>query len=115
MEFLARTEIVLLDKTGTLTHGGPAISKIETCEEVSESRILKFAASLDQFSLHIVAKTIVDAARSRGIQLLSATEVVEDHGHGIKGLVEGQVIEVGQIQEGRTARRGGKTYLAGNR
>jgi len=97
LELLARTEIVLLDKTGTLTRGGPAISAIATKPDVTDAEILRLAASLDQFSPHIVATAIVNAARARGIDLENATQVAEDHGRGIKGVVGGHLIEVGQI------------------
>ncbi len=97
LELLARTEVVLLDKTGTLTHGGPAISAIESMPEIDEIEILRLAASLDQFSPHIVAKAIVNAARVRGIELSQATAILEDHGHGISGVINGKKIEVGQI------------------
>ncbi len=99
LELLARTEIVLLDKTGTLTHGGPAISSIATKPGVEENEVLELAASLDQFSPHIVAKAIVSAARARDLKLRSSTQVVEDHGHGISGVVDGRLVEVGQINE----------------
>ncbi len=97
LELLARTQVVLLDKTGTLTHGGPAISEIETAPRLERKEILRLAASLDQFSPHIVAKAIVTAAQSEKVPLVNATNVVEDHGHGIIGVVDGRSIEVGQI------------------
>ena len=101
LELLARAEVVLLDKTGTLTHGGPAISEIVTAPGIEKNEILRLAASLDQFSPHIVAKAIVTAARSQGLTLETATEVSENHGYGIVGVVDGKSIEVGQIDEER--------------
>ena len=99
LELLARTEIVLLDKTGTLTHGGPAISAIETSPDLSSDEVLQFAASLDQYSSHIVGKAIVSAAKSNEIVLLPASEVLENHGHGISGVINGKRITVGQLGE----------------
>lgn len=97
LELLARAEIVLLDKTGTLTHGGPAISEIQTALGISEDTILHFAASLDQYSPHIVAKAIVSTSRNRGIDLDSASDIYEEHGHGISGVIGAKKITVGQI------------------
>ena len=59
LELLAQTETVLLDKTGTLTHGGPAITEVNTAPGLSDDQLLQVAASVDQFSPHIVAKALV--------------------------------------------------------
>ena len=101
LELLARTEIVLLDKTGTLTHGGPAISAIQTREGIHEDEVLQLAASLDQYSPHIVAKALVTAARNKGMELDSATDIHEDHGHAITGTISHHTITVGQIESER--------------
>jgi len=101
LELLARTEIVLLDKTGTLTHGGPAISAIQTLPGIHEVEILKLAASLDQYSPHIVAKAIVSAATMRKLDLDAATDIYENHGHGISGVINHRKITVGQIDSER--------------
>jgi heavy metal translocating P-type ATPase len=101
LELLARTEVVLLDKTGTLTHGGPAVSEIATIPGVDKNDILRFAASLDQYSPHIVAKAIVAAAFERGLPVSAATEIHEEHGHGIVGTVDYKRIMVGQVENAR--------------
>jgi P-type E1-E2 ATPase len=97
LESLARTESVLFDKTGTLTHGGPSISQMESSPELSDNEVLLLAASLDQYSSHVVARAIVSEAKLRGLELEAATHVLEEHGHGIKGDVRGMKVEVGQI------------------
>lgn len=97
LELLSRAETVLLDKTGTLTHGGPAVSEINTAAEISDDQLLQLAASVDQYSPHIVAKALVIEAKRRGISLLSASEINEDAGHHIAGVINGRNICVGQI------------------
>ncbi len=99
LEQLARAEVVLLDKTGTLTQGGPAISEIRTKPGVDRLRVLQLAASLDQYSSHVIAKAIVTGASEREITLVSAREVEEEHGSGISGIVDGKNVKVGQINE----------------
>lgn len=99
LEQLARAEVVLLDKTGTLTQGGPAISEIQTKSGVDHLRVLQLAASLDQYSSHVIAKAIVAGASEREITLVSAREVDEEHGSGISGIVDGKNVTVGQINE----------------
>lgn len=99
LEQLARAEVVLLDKTGTLTQGGPAISEIQTKPGVDHLRVLQLAASLDQYSSHVIAKAIVTGASEREITLVTARDVDEEHGSGISGIVDGKNVKVGQINE----------------
>lgn len=96
LESLARAKTVLLDKTGTLTQGGPEITSINFAPGSDPNHILTVAASLEQSSPHVVAKSIVLEAKSRGLRLVRASEVVEDHGSGLRGKVEGINVYVGQ-------------------
>jgi len=88
---------VLLDKTGTLTHGGPTVSKIQTSQGYSTDEILQLAASIDQYSTHIVAKTLVKAAKNKNLELLKITDVSEIAGHAIEGRYQDELITVGQL------------------
>lgn len=97
LEQLARAEVVLLDKTGTLTYGGPEVGEIQAKQGFEELKVLQLAASLDQFSPHVIAKAIVNAAKERNLTLLSVSEVKEIHGEGITGVVDGIDTKVGQI------------------
>ena len=98
LELLAKTETVLLDKTGTLTHGGPAISEMNTQPGLSDDELLQLAASVDQYSPHIVAKAIVHEARKRNLNLRSCIDIEEIAGHEIAGTVDGARIVVGQMR-----------------
>ena len=97
LELLSRTEVVLLDKTGTLTHGGPAISAINSAPGVTDDEVLQLAASIDQYSPHIVAKSIVEYTQKRELSIAAATKISEVPGHYISGLVNGSTITVGQL------------------
>ena len=97
LESLAVTDVVLLDKTGTLTLGGPHINSIQRCADISETEILRLAASLDQYSPHVIGQTIVERARAEGLTISNARDVIENPGHSIMGFVEGKVLQVGQI------------------
>ena len=99
LEKLARVDAVLLDKTGTLTYGGPAITSITTSADLDEIEALRIAASLDQYSPHIVAKAIVAKAHERGLELLAAHEVEEVHGREVRGIVNGRTVVVGAAPE----------------
>lgn len=97
LELLSRTETVLLDKTGTLTHGGPAISEINCAPEFTEDQIIAIAASVDQYSPHIVAKSIVEYAKERNLTISTCTDIEEVPGHQISATLDGQIITVGQL------------------
>jgi P-type E1-E2 ATPase len=97
LEQLARAEIVLLDKTGTLTYGGPEVGEIQAKPGIQDLQVLQIAASLDQYSPHVIAKAIVSAAKERNLNLLPVSNVKENHGEGILGEVSGVDTKVGQI------------------
>lgn len=98
LEQLARVETVLLDKTGTLTHGGPEITEINTRPGISDDELLQIAASVDQYSPHVVAKSLVTTARNRGLELIPCTEITEKVGHDISGRLNGHLVVVGQMK-----------------
>jgi len=97
LELLGRTEVVLLDKTGTLTHGGPAVDEIQCADGYTQSEILSLAASVDQYSTHVVAKALVAAAHTKGVNIYKVDEVKEIAGHNIQGKYKQGVITVGQL------------------
>lgn len=95
LEAVSGVRTVILDKTGTVTHGQAAITEIRTREGFSEADILKAAASLDQASGHVVATALIKAAQSRGLVLSAPLAVVETPGTGIEGIVDGRKVVVG--------------------
>jgi heavy metal translocating P-type ATPase len=99
LELLARAETVLLDKTGTLTHGGPEISQIAVAPGMSESEVLQIAASVDQYSPHIVAKAIVREAKKRSLDFLPCQIVEEIAGREIIADLGGHRYTVGQLKD----------------
>lgn len=96
LEKLSRAEVVLVDKTGTVTHGGPVVTEVITfAPEFNSDLAVQMAASLDQYSPHIVAKAIVAEAKRRNLQLHPATNIQESHGREVAGLVTGKSVIVG--------------------
>jgi Cd2+/Zn2+-exporting ATPase len=96
VEKLNRVKTVVFDKTGTLTLGKPAVHEIRSVERPTEEA-LGFAAAIDQFSNHPVAKAIVRRAAERGIDVgkYKVTDVTEVPGKGIVGYVNGTFVAVG--------------------
>jgi heavy metal translocating P-type ATPase len=95
LERLGGAKTVLLDKTGTLTLGQPELERIVPLGALGAEQALRFAASLDQMSTHVLADSLVVGAGRRGIDLAVPTGVREDPGRGVIGDVEGSRVAVG--------------------
>lgn len=96
LERLADGRTVLMDKTGTLTAGRPAVRGLVAAPGTDSARMLRLAAALEQVSPHVVADGIVLAARRRGLDLPVPTSVAEESGHGVIGVVDGHEVRVGK-------------------
>ncbi|MGC8510863.1 MAG: heavy metal translocating P-type ATPase [Acidimicrobiales bacterium] len=96
LERLPRDRTLLIDKTGTLTTGRPTVVDVVHASDVTTEHVLTLAASLDQMSSHVVAASVVDAARTRGGRLLAASDVHEAPGEGVRGVVDGHAVAVGE-------------------
>lgn len=95
IENLRKVDTLVVDKTGTLTEGRPAFSKVISLTELDENEVLQLAASLDQGSEHPLAEAIVRAARERELVLDKAEEFESGSGIGVRGVVQGQKIALG--------------------
>ena len=95
IEQLGRARTVLFDKTGTFTLGSPEIERIVSLDGVEPMEALRLAASLDQLSAHVMAEALVHDAEHRGLRLVPPTEVREQPGSGIAGIVDGRAVVVG--------------------
>jgi soluble P-type ATPase len=96
LETLGRADVLLLDKTGTLTEGRARVAGIETDGGISADEVLRLGASLDQVSTHALARPIVQAARAQGLHLALPDDVHEDPGRGVRGRVAGRSVMVGR-------------------
>ena len=95
LERLARATTLLLDKTGTVTMGRPTLVEVATAGVVSGDDLLALAASVDQMSPHVIARSLVRAALERDCALTLPSRVEEVAGNGIRGVVSGRVVELG--------------------
>lgn len=95
LEALARVRTAILDKTGTLTEGRPAVTAIHPEPGVSEEELLALAASLDLASGHVVAPALIEAAAARGLSLQPPVDVSESAGRGLEGTVGSHRVALG--------------------
>jgi heavy metal translocating P-type ATPase len=96
LETLARGEILVLDKTGTVTGGTPVLTEVVTFGADSEDEILRLSASLEQASMHVLAEPILKAARERELRLVVPHEPKETLGEGILGMVDERRVALGK-------------------
>lgn len=98
LEMLAKTVNVVIDKTGTVTVGEPAMRSINLFDQdLTEDEVLTLTASVDQVSTHILARAVVDAAHRRGLKLAMPSEVNEVPGSGVSATLNGREVAVGRL------------------
>lgn len=96
LEQLARVRAVAFDKTGTITTGRPSLQRIEVAAGFSEHDVLRLAASAEVYSSHVLAASVINEAKVRGLELTSASESVEIATNGVLAELDGRTIRVGK-------------------
>lgn len=91
-------QTVVMDKTGTITEGRPAVTDISALNGADENRLLKIAVSLEKLSEHPLAKAITDEAEARGITAMPVSDFEQLPGMGIKGIISGKECLAGNIK-----------------
>ena len=97
LETLAKVDVLVVDKTGTLTEGKPRVMTVVPVSSVSETDLLRVAAGLEQNSEHPLAGAIIAGAQERGLTLAKPKDFRSFTGKGVVGTVEGQVVAVGTV------------------
>lgn len=96
LEQLGKVTAVAFDKTGTLTEGKPTLTLVKNLSSLTEEDIIRIAASLEQYSEHPIAATLVASAKERKLELTKSEEFSVIEGRGVEAVLKG------------------KKYLAGN-
>ncbi|MFJ7175964.1 heavy metal translocating P-type ATPase [Streptomyces massasporeus] len=100
LENLGRARTLLLDKTGTLTRGRPRVVDVTAAPGWTPSDVLRLAASVDQYSPHVLARAIAATARDRKLRLPVPSDVTEEPGRGATGTVDGHRVAIGRTDFG---------------
>jgi Cu+-exporting ATPase len=95
LERFARVDTLVVDKTGTLTEGRPAVTTLVPADGVAADELLRLAAILERASEHPLAAAIVKAAEARGLQLAEADDFASITGKGVRGRVAGRAVALG--------------------
>jgi heavy metal translocating P-type ATPase len=94
LERIDTCRTIILDKTGTLTYGEPALTERFVADGLDDQGVLQLAASLERYSRHPLAEPILQAARREGLALLEAAEISEHPGEGLRGVVGGTRVRI---------------------
>jgi Cu+-exporting ATPase len=107
LEAMEKVDTVVVDKTGTLTEGRPAVTSIVTSGEVSRDDALRLAAAVERSSEHPLAGAVVAAARDAGLEIPGASDFSSQAGGGVSATVEGRDVRVGKADYASTSRDAG--------
>ncbi len=95
LEHMEKVDTLVVDKTGTLTEGKPAVTRIIATEGFAEDTLLRLAAAVEKASEHPLALAIVTAADNKGIAIPAVSDFDSPTGKGALGKVEGNTIVLG--------------------
>tara|TARA_R110001592_G_scaffold363360_1_gene685159 strand:- start:7964 stop:10216 length:2253 start_codon:yes stop_codon:yes gene_type:complete len=95
LERFEKVDILIVDKTGTLTEGKPKLVAVLPEEGHDEAEVLRLAASLERGSEHPLAEAIVRGAEERGVDMADTQDFEAVTGKGVKGMVDGHAVALG--------------------
>lgn len=98
LENAGKTQIVALDKTGTITRGAPTVTDVIACGETDAAALLAYAYGLEKLSEHPLAKAVVQRAEGEGLAPRTVTEFSALPGNGLQGQIEGQTLRGGSLR-----------------
>ena len=97
LEALGSVETLALDKTGTITRGEPTVASVIPMEGIEEARVVSAAAAVEAHSQHPLARAVMAEATKRGLTPEAVRDVEAVSGHGVRGHVGADRIEVGRL------------------
>jgi Cu+-exporting ATPase len=98
LEVLEKVDTLVVDKTGTLTEGRPSLESVVPVTSITDTELVRLAASAEQGSEHPLAAAVVSAAKANGLQLVAPEAFRSYTGAGVRGTVDDQKIIAGTEQ-----------------
>ena len=95
LERLAKADLLVVDKTGTLTEGRPTVTNVIPLGANDRVRLLALAAALERSAQHPLAEAVIASAEAAGAPYMEATEVDSVAGQGVRGQVAGHALALG--------------------
>jgi heavy metal translocating P-type ATPase len=132
LEKLNKVDVLIIDKTGTVTEGKPSIEKVVSISKYSQNELIRFVASINILSEHPLAEATVNYAKKIKLDFYEVNDFITELGMGVKAIVQGKIVLVGNeklllahsillngkiSQEARNEQLKGKTvsYIAFNK
>jgi P-type Cu+ transporter len=98
LETMNKVNVLITDKTGTITEGKPSVNSVFATEGYSETDLLQYIASLNQYSEHPLATAVTKHAKEKGIDLIDIKDFEAVAGKGVTGTVNNKNISVGNLK-----------------
>ncbi len=98
LEIMEKVDVLVVDKTGTLTEGKPKLVTLKTVNDFSTAEVLAMAASLERSSEHPLAEAIVQGAQARNVELSAVENFASITGKGVTGSVNGFKVVLGNVK-----------------
>jgi Cu2+-exporting ATPase len=95
LEKMDKVDVLITDKTGTITEGKPSLEKIQSFDDYTENELLQIAASINAQSEHPLAEAIVKKAKNESLELKPISNFEAISGKGVVGTIDGQRITIG--------------------
>ncbi|MGZ8097338.1 MAG: heavy metal translocating P-type ATPase, partial [Methylosarcina sp.] len=97
LEVAAKLNVIVFDKTGTITEGQPKVSDFMKVSRLGEENILLLAASAENNSEHFLGKAVVDYAREQCVEIRECSHFYNEPGRGIEAVIEGKQVLLGNL------------------
>lgn len=94
LEMLHKVDVVVLDKTGTITEGKPTVTDIKTFD-IDEKKLISYAASLEKLSEHPLGEAVYEYAKDKAIDIFDVVDFKSITGHGVYGKIQDSEVAVG--------------------
>ena len=98
LEKFAAADVLVIDKTGTVTEGKPKLSAVRAMSGASEDQVLTIAAALESRSAHPLAHAIIEGAKAKSLTLPEVADFASVTGQGLRGAIEGTPVLIGRAE-----------------
>ncbi|WP_396633277.1 heavy metal translocating P-type ATPase [Maribacter sp. R86514] len=95
LERMDKIDILVIDKTGTITEGRPSVEKVRSIAEIDEKKVLQYIVSLNQLSEHPLAEAIVNYGKSQNVEILKVDNFNSITGMGVSGKINSEAVVLG--------------------
>jgi Cu+-exporting ATPase len=98
LEKMNKVDTLIVDKTGTITEGKPSVEKVISVNEIEENSLLRYIASLNQYSEHPLAEAIVNYGKSKKVSITKVNDFEAIAGKGVIGTVDTKKVAIGNAK-----------------